>query len=292
VSDESQLRVTRAHEKVGLSKVRSGLIARGRRDVEVIVSREAEPVDPLDEGSPYAQYELGRAYEKGEGVPQDFTEAAKWYRKAAEQGSSLGSSISMPKLARLYRDGRGVPQNFAEALHWYAKAASSEHYADDAKVELGLSYWDGIGTAEDYGEAVKWFRDATPSTMGYAELYMAYAYANGHGVCQDYAEAVRWWKIAADGEELTCGSAHQMLGHAYYCGDGVPQDYILAYMWYALATAYLDDEDQGVSAKSSRDDVAMLLTPEQLEEARRLAHEWHAERFGPNSGIDVVMDYL
>ena len=33
-----------------------------------------------------AQYELAKKYENGEGVPLDFAEAAKWRRKAAEQG--------------------------------------------------------------------------------------------------------------------------------------------------------------------------------------------------------------
>jgi len=32
--------------------------------------------------------QLGWAYQKGEGVPQDDAEAVKWYRKAAEQGSA------------------------------------------------------------------------------------------------------------------------------------------------------------------------------------------------------------
>ena len=35
-----------------------------------------------------AQYELAKKYESGEGVPQDFAEAAKWRRKAAEQGNA------------------------------------------------------------------------------------------------------------------------------------------------------------------------------------------------------------
>ena len=33
-----------------------------------------------------AQSILGRYYETGTGVPQDETEAVKWYRRAAEQG--------------------------------------------------------------------------------------------------------------------------------------------------------------------------------------------------------------
>lgn len=33
-----------------------------------------------------AQFNLGMMYEKGDGVGQDYFEALKWYKKAAEQG--------------------------------------------------------------------------------------------------------------------------------------------------------------------------------------------------------------
>jgi TPR repeat protein len=39
-----------------------------------------------------AQVHIGRMYEKGEGVAQSHTEAAKWYRKAADLGSYLAKS--------------------------------------------------------------------------------------------------------------------------------------------------------------------------------------------------------
>ena len=37
-------------------------------------------------GFAYAQYNLGVMYDNGQGVQQDYKEAVKWYRKAAEQG--------------------------------------------------------------------------------------------------------------------------------------------------------------------------------------------------------------
>ena len=42
--------------------------------------RLAEGGDKID------QFNLGIMYENGEGVPQDYKEAVKWYTKAAEQG--------------------------------------------------------------------------------------------------------------------------------------------------------------------------------------------------------------
>jgi hypothetical protein len=40
----------------------------------------------LTRGTPKAQFLLGIAYQIGEGVSQDYAQAAFWYRKAAEQG--------------------------------------------------------------------------------------------------------------------------------------------------------------------------------------------------------------
>ena len=43
-------------------------------------------IKKAESGDATAQYNLAVAYEQGEVVPLDYVEAAKWYRKAAEQG--------------------------------------------------------------------------------------------------------------------------------------------------------------------------------------------------------------
>lgn len=44
------------------------------------LQKETEPADAE------AQFKLGNRYAVGDGVEQNFAEAAKWYRKAADQG--------------------------------------------------------------------------------------------------------------------------------------------------------------------------------------------------------------
>ena len=46
--------------------------------------REWRPL--AEQGNAAAQSNLGMMYVQGKGVPQDFKEAIKWYRLAAEQG--------------------------------------------------------------------------------------------------------------------------------------------------------------------------------------------------------------
>ncbi len=70
-------------------------------------------------GHAEAQYLLGALYYNGQGVPQDYAQAAQWYRKAAGQDNADAQSI----LGFLYDNGQGVPQDYAQAAEWYRKAA-------------------------------------------------------------------------------------------------------------------------------------------------------------------------
>jgi TPR repeat protein len=72
------------------------------------------------QGHAGAQFNLGVLYARGRGVAQDFSQAARWYRLAAEHGHALAQC----NLGVLYEDGLGVLQNDEEARHWYQKAAA------------------------------------------------------------------------------------------------------------------------------------------------------------------------
>ena len=69
-----------------------------------------------DEGLSRAQFRMGIAYLKGNGVAKDQVEAVKWWRKAAEQGHVLAQR----RLGRAFQAGCGVKQNLEEATHWLA----------------------------------------------------------------------------------------------------------------------------------------------------------------------------
>ena len=53
------------------------------------------------------------------GVSQDYSEAVKWYRKAAEQGDAGAQN----DLGVCYDNGQGVNKDYTEAVKWYRKAA-------------------------------------------------------------------------------------------------------------------------------------------------------------------------
>ena len=74
-----------------------------------------------EQGNPFAPFHLGTLYSNGRGLPQDYTEAANWYRLAAEQGHADAQFI----LGGMYRDGTGVIQSYIDAHMWFNIAASA-----------------------------------------------------------------------------------------------------------------------------------------------------------------------
>ena len=69
-------------------------------------------------GNAYAQFNLGLMYEFGEGVPENYAEAVKWYRKAADQGHAKAQF----NLGFMYHFGVGVPENHVRAYVWLSMA--------------------------------------------------------------------------------------------------------------------------------------------------------------------------
>ena len=65
-----------------------------------------------EKGDVQAQSELGSTYEF---LKRDYAEALKWYRMAAEQGSTAAEH----GLAEMYFEGKGVTKDYAEAARWY-----------------------------------------------------------------------------------------------------------------------------------------------------------------------------
>ena len=83
-------------------------------------------------GNAKAQAIYGMFCYKGEGVAKDYTEAQKWFRKAADQGYAAAQY----NLGMLYYEGTGVVKDHAEALRWFRKAADQGNAAARANVEM------------------------------------------------------------------------------------------------------------------------------------------------------------
>jgi uncharacterized protein len=112
-----------------------------------------------ERGDISAQFALGFMYQNGKvlGVPQDYTEAARWYRMAADQGDYA----AMHELGLMYFDGKGVPQDYATAYMWLdlaaARSPAQETNAAEARDEIARKM-----TREQIAEGQKLARKWTP----------------------------------------------------------------------------------------------------------------------------------
>jgi TPR repeat protein len=139
-----------------------------------------------------AQYSLGLLYDGGSGVTENHAEAAKWYRKAADQGDALAQY----RLGYLYDSGSGVTENHAEAAKWYRMAADQGN--DLAQYSLGLLYDSGSGVTRDPATAAKWYRQAADQGNARAQFELGSMYLSGRGVPRNYILAHMWWKLVVE----------------------------------------------------------------------------------------------
>lgn len=117
-----------------------------------------------------AQLSLGGLYFDGLGVPQDYAQAAFWYRKAAEQGDA-GAQY---KLGVLYCYGLGVPQDHAQAAAWFRNATEqADAVAQDGHGAAAFMLI-ALGVPHDYVEAYFWLDLAAAGKLVDAEQVAKY----------------------------------------------------------------------------------------------------------------------
>ena len=95
---------------------------------------------------------LATLYVQGLGVRQDFTEAVRLTRLAAQQGLGVAQS----DLAFAYANGVGrIPQDFVEAYKWYSLAVANSR-GDFRELALeGQNFIEQTLSKEQLAEAIK-----------------------------------------------------------------------------------------------------------------------------------------
>ncbi|BBF94874.1 hypothetical protein BLTE_35590 [Blastochloris tepida] len=142
-------------------------------------------------GDAAAQFEIATRYAEGRGVPQSFSEALRWYERAAQQGSIPAAY----RLGSLYEKGQGVTRDLVKARSHYTRAAE----AGNAKAihNLAVLYAEGIDGKPDYRQAGQLFRRAADHGLRDSQYNLGILYARGLGVEQNMAESFKWFALAA-----------------------------------------------------------------------------------------------
>ncbi len=111
-------------------------------------------------GDADAQVSLGYMYQTGQSVEQSYSQAAYWYRAAAEQDNGLAQFA----LGDLYSQGLGLEQDYGQAAYRIGRAAMAGNVS--AQIRLAYYYEKGFGVVRDYGAAAHWYGQASLGARG------------------------------------------------------------------------------------------------------------------------------
>jgi TPR repeat protein len=136
------------------------------------------------DGDAMAQFELGRAYFRGEGVPKDEEKAVEWMEKSANQGNS----DAITSMGFFYSQGIGVEKSEAQAVEWFRKGAKAG--SATCKLNLGLLLRQGKTIQTSGDESLRLMHEAADSGLTEAQSYLGQLYFMGDRLLQpDYTKA-------------------------------------------------------------------------------------------------------
>jgi uncharacterized protein len=210
--------------------------------------------EAANQGYVPAEYELGRIYLYGRGLPANYAQALLWEQKAADQGNARAQR----DLAFMYERGFGVEQDATQAAEWNRKAAAQGNA--EAQLELAKALEDGLGVEKDAQEARKWYAKAADQEQPEAQLELARE-ATGQGNCP---VAAHWYEEAAGHGET---QAMVELGRLYAMKCG--RDLERALTWFLIGAKAGSDE-----SKDFAEFTARKLLPAQKKRAEIAAEKW------------------
>jgi TPR repeat protein len=247
---------------------------------------ELEKLRPLaTQGDQDAQYKLGALYYSGNGVKQDYTESALWYRRAAQQGN-VDAQYS---LGNMYLMGEGVQQDDNQAAHWYALAADQGHMSaahnltnlqktipasQQLEIETNIIEDEQIASIDADEEPTV---ESNTDTTGKTEYEQGLAYAFGDGVPQNDRNAFNLFFAAA---EKGYALAQYKVGVAFAYGEGVRQDFKQAAEWYHKAA------EQGYTI-AQRNLAMMYLDGNGIQQDKVHALAWYRVVASQGNAMDI-----
>jgi localization factor PodJL len=116
---------------------------------------------------------------------------------------------------------------------------------------------------------VNWYQRAADQGNVNAMHNLAVLMSEGVDGPPDQDKALQWFLAAAD---YGVRDSQYNLGVSYARGLGTPQDLVASYKWFAIAAAQGDRD-----ASARRDEVAKILSGDDLAKARAAVQAWHAK---------------
>jgi TPR repeat protein len=153
-------------------------------------------------------FRLGRLFEQGIGVEQDYKKAIELYEKSAK----TGNNNALCALGAIYQHGKGVNLDISTSVSYYLMAA--ENGDNKAQFNLGTLCERGEIEYGDVFELFKWF--SLTASQGNEEAYSRLDTYDDHSDGQFHTKLIRILYKLIKQEKNTNRPDHFFFGQVYY----------------------------------------------------------------------------
>lgn len=161
----------------------------------------------------YLNYRIGKMYEYGLGVTQDYNSAIEHYKLSENKYAFFA-------LGNIYKYGSGVETDYAKAFDYYMRSLSSKGGMPFASYAVGQAYELGQGVEKDLTSAHDFYAEAltglekvfTKNHDDNISYKIGMMYLNGKGTDIDLECAEKYLLLSADSNNY---KAQYMLGKLY-----------------------------------------------------------------------------
>lgn len=161
----------------------------------------------------YLNYRIGKMYEYGLGVTQNYNSAIEHYKLSENKYAYFA-------LGNIYKYGSGVETDYAKAFDYYMRSLSSKGGMPFASYAVGQAYELGQGVEKDLSSAHNFYAEAlkglekvfTKNHDDNISYKIGMMYLNGKGTDIDLEYAEKYLLLSADSNNY---KAQYMLGKLY-----------------------------------------------------------------------------
>jgi uncharacterized protein len=189
----------------------------------IAVSSHADTTDiaalqkAAKDGDAAAQFQLGRAYYRGNGVEKDPNKALELIRQAAD----AGDVDAIDSMGFFYTSGELVKMDEVEAVKWFRRGV--EAGSARSKLNLGLLLRQGKTIQPSAAQSLDLMEDAAVAGVPEAISYLGQLFFHGDRYLKpDFAKAYPYVQAAAEAGDPAC---QNLMGIFCRDGLGVRQDF-------------------------------------------------------------------
>ena len=140
--------------------------------------------------NPVVIFIIGYMYSKGQGTPQNYEEADRFFQLARKE---INSDLQL-LIGKMYLYGQGVHKNNEKANELIFLSARNGN--SDAENFLGYLYQHGIIVYRDLERAFGWYETSAKKGNPNGAIILGLLYRDGEGVEQNHIKSHMWFNLA------------------------------------------------------------------------------------------------